>query len=166
MLSAPKRASAKTLTLCEEYMTRKQRNIFLILALAIICGITLILGPASARGRWRFHIPNFPSSDGAPKWVDLELSDGNVILLGTDKPTADIGTVVGNYSNTGFGKYQYTDMSLTGTFRPGWIRASITVDESPGYPRIKLNRIFRKNIESTQQSGPGCPPQGVGSPEP
>ena len=126
-----------------------------LLAVAMLCVGSFILIPAPATGIWRFYIPAVPSCDGAPKWADLEFNDGNVLILGTDRPTADIGSIVGSYSNTGFGKYFYSDATLTGTFRPGWFRATIELDEAPG-SNISLKRISRKENKRTQQSGAEC----------
>lgn len=123
----------------------------LLLAIAILCGGAFILIPAPATGIWRFYIPAVPSCDGALKWADLEFSNGKVLNLGTDRPTADIGSIVGSYSNKGFGTYFYSDATLTGTLRPGWFRATITLDGAPGF-HISLKRISRKEYNRTQQS--------------
>ena len=113
------------------------------MALAIaLCVSVLFLIPPPISGQWRFYIPPFPSSDGAPKWVDLEFSKGDVKLLNTDRPTADIGSVVGSYSNRGYRIYTYKDETITGTFRPGWFRATIELSEAPG-SYIMLKRKFR-----------------------
>ena len=115
----------------------------LLLALAItLCLCVVFLVPPPISGQWRFYIPPFPSSDGAPKWVDLEFSKGDVILLGTDRPTADIGSVVGSYSKRGYRIYSYKDETISGTFRPGWFRATIELNEAPD-SYIMLKRIFR-----------------------
>ena len=152
-------------------MTPKHYTKVLTLALLAICVIAFFLIPPPISGRWRAYIPPYPSSEGGPRWFDLELRDGNMIYVGPDihnleSPTYS-GSIIAHYSKIGWRKYRYTDDSLfPATFNLGWFRSTVTFDdEHHGLYLIFKRRIWKENIR-TQQSVPGYPPQGVGSPEP
>ena len=152
-------------------MTPKPYTKLLALALLAICAIAFYLIPPPISGRWRAYIPPYPSSEGGPKWYDLELRDGNMIYMGSDIPIPDSpkysGSVVAHYSKIGFRKYRYTDDSLfPATLNLGWFRSTVTFDDEHHGLYFTLKRRFWKRNESTQQGGPGYPPQGVGSPDP
>ena len=156
-------------------MTSKQRNICLILALAAICGFALILIPPPVSGRWRAYFPPYPSAEGGPKWIDLEFRDGKMIYIGPDRPHPispfNTGRIVARYNKIGFRKYRYDDdftdeQSFSGTLHLGWLRSTVSLDDSPQHDYLILKRRFRKENNNTQQSGPAYPPQGVGSADP
>lgn len=119
---------------------KKHKILLLVLALALGVGAMFLI-PSPISGQWRFYFPPVPSVEGAPQWCDLEFSNGDVILLGTDRPTADIGSIIGSYSKIGYRTYSYKDETFSGTLRPGWFRASIEVDGVA--PHIFLKRKFR-----------------------
>ena len=117
-------------------MMKKHKILLLVLALALGGGAMFLIPPPIS-GQWRFFIP---SSDGEPMWADLEFIKGNVILISAGQLNFDIKPTVGCYSNLGNNIYSYKDVHVSGTFRPGWFRATIELDEAPGsYVMLKRN---------------------------